>query len=391
MTQDLLARLAECVVAQFDYVAELRRRLHRIPEPGFCEKRTAELVAAELDKLDLAVRTGIAETGIIADLDTQRSGGYVAVRADMDGLPLNESTGVDYCSENAGYSHSCGHDGHAAAVIGVARVLSELRDNLTGKVRFIFQPAEEICRGAAAMIENNAFGPDPPAAILGLHAWPGLGTDTVACKKGTMMASCDVLRIEIEGKGGHGARPEQARNPLTGMARVVTELGKLDSERRIVSICTAKVGQQANIIADKGILSGTVRALTPQIRKETLREITSIVEHVCTSVGLVGTVHFDAMSPPVITDERLHALFREVGTDLLGAEKVIELESASMGSEDFGRYLQHVPGLLFRVGMGENSPGLHQTDFDFKDDALRTAILVLCGMAIRICSEEQEK
>lgn len=390
MTRNVLANLVELVEAQTQYVTELRRKLHRTPEPGFCERRTAEVIADELTKLGLAVQTGVAETGITADLDTGRPGGYVVVRGDMDGLPLKELTGVDYASENEDYSHSCGHDGHSAAVVGAARVLSEIREKLTGKVRFIFQPAEEICRGAEAMIENEALGPEPPTAILSVHAWPGLDADTVACRKGTMMASCDVLHIKIRGKGGHGARPHHARNPLPGMARVVTELSKLDNSRRIVSICTAKVGKQANIIANKGKLSGTVRALTPEIREQTLSEIVSIVKAACQPMGLESEVRFDAMSPAVITDERLYAIFRQVGVDLLGEGKVIELESPSMGSEDFGRYLEHVPGLLFRVGMGEDSPGLHDGEFNFNDDALRAAILVLCGMTIRICSEGSE-
>lgn len=390
MTKDVFANLTELIDAQTDYVAELRHKLHRIPELGFCEKKTTALLAEELSKLDLAVQTGIAETGIIADLTTGRPGAYIAIRGDMDGLPLQESTGIDYASENEGYSHACGHDGHSATVLGVARVLSQIRDKLVGKIRFIFQPAEEICRGAGAMIENGALGPEPPAAILSVHAWPGLPTDTVACREGTMMASCDVLNIKIKGQGGHGARPEEAKNPLMGIARVVEVLSKLNNSERIVSICTAKVGKQANIIASTGTLSGTVRALNPQIRKETLSEIASLVDAACEQMDLQSKVSFDAMSPAVITDERLYGIFKQVGAELLGEDKVVELESPSMGSEDFGRYIEHVPGLLFRVGMGFDCPGLHQGDFDFNDDALRTAMLMLCGMAIRICTEEPD-
>ena len=144
MTEKILANIAELVDAQTDYVVELRHRLHRIPEPGFGEKRTASLIAEELGKLDLEVRAGVGETGIVADLVTGRPGAYVAVRADMDALPLKELTGVDYASENEGYSHCCGHDGHAAALVATARVLAQIRDQLAGKVRFIFQPAEEM-------------------------------------------------------------------------------------------------------------------------------------------------------------------------------------------------------------------------------------------------------
>jgi len=385
MTEKILANIAELVDAQTDYVVELRHRLHRIPEPGFSEKRTASLIAEELGKLDLEVRTDVGQTGIVADLVTGRPGVYIAVRADMDALPLKELTGVDYASENDGYSHCCGHDGHAASLVATARVLSQIRDQLAGKVRFIFQPAEEICKGAGAMIDSGVLGPEPPEAILGVHAWPGLPADTVACRQGTIMASCDVLTVNVSGKGGHGARPELARNPLLGMARVVDVLSKLDNRERIVSLCTARVGSQANIIASRGKLSGTVRALNRQIRDKTIDEIVSGVEDVCGQLGLQGKVSFDAMSPAVIVDKRLYGIFKEIGAELLGADKVVELESPSMGSEDFGRYLDHVPGLLFRVGMGLDSPGLHRADFDFNDDALRTATLMLCGLAVRVC------
>lgn len=387
MTQDILKSLAVLAEPHVAHVVELRRKLHRVPEPGFCETETAALISEELRDLGLEVRTGIGETGITADLVTGRPGAYVAVRADMDGLPLKESTGTDYTSENDGYAHSCGHDGHAAALVGTARVLSGIRDRLVGRIRFIFQPAEEICQGAGSMIDNGVFAPDPPDAIVGVHAWPGLAPDAVACRAGTMMASCDVITIKVNGRGGHGARPELARNPLSGMARVVDVLGKLNNHERIVSLCTAHVGTQANIIASRGRLSGTVRALNKQIRLKTMEEIAAGVHGACEPLGLRGKVTFDAMSPAVIVDERLYGMFRQVGAELLGADKVIELERPSMGSEDFGRYLDHVPGLLFRVGMGVESADLHRPEFDFNDDALRTAILMLCGLTIRICRE----
>ena len=235
------------------------------------------------------------------------------------------------------------------------------------------------------MIESGVLGPDPPDAILGVHAWPGLPADTVACREGTVMASCDVLTIKVGGKGGHGARPQLARNPLVGMARVVDALSKLDNDERIVSLCTARVGSRANIIASRGKLSGTMRALNRQVRDGTIEEIASRVEAACGPLGLKAKVSFDAMSPAVIVDRRLYEIFKETGAELLGADKVLELESPSMGSDDFGKYLDHVPGLLFRVGMGCDSPDLHRADFDFNDDALRTATLMLCGLAVRIC------
>ncbi len=387
----MIEQLAKLVDAQMDRIVALRHRLHRCPEPGFCEVNTSRIIADELSDLGLQVQTGIAETGIIADVAGEQEGPYVVIRADMDALPLRESTGLDYASANEGYSHACGHDGHSAAVVGAARVLAGMRDTLRGKVRFIFQPAEEICRGAKAMIEHGALGSNPPDAILSLHAWPGIPVNSFACRAGTMMASCDVLNINIHGKGGHGARPQEANNPLLGLARVVEALTALTGEDRVVSLCVARAGRQANIIAGSARLSGTVRTLCPEIREQTLAEIILLAQDACAQLGLKAEVSFDGMSRSVITDQRLYGIFKEVARELLGENNLVELDSPSMGSEDFGMYLDHAPGLIFRVGMGVDHPGLHQADFDFADGALRTGMLVLCGMVARICGKGPSK
>jgi amidohydrolase len=387
VTNNMKSNLTELIEEQISHIIELRHRLHEVPEPGFSETQTAAIIADELNKLDIPVQTNIAGTGIVADLITDRPGGFIAIRADMDALPLKESSGVAYKSQNPGYSHSCGHDGHSAALVGTARILMKMRNELTGRIRFIFQPAEETGQGAKAMIENGVFDQDLPDAILGFHSWPGLATDSVSCKPQTMMASCDFLKIRVIGKGGHGARPESANNPLIGMAKIVEALSKLDNSERIVSLCVAKVGKKANIIADRGTLTGTIRALNTQIREKTLDEVVSIVNAVCDPLKLQVKFIFDARTPAVIVDERLYNIFREVAAGLLSEDKVTEIQSPSMGSEDFGSYLEHVPGLLFRIGMGPNSAQLHQSNFDFNDKALNTAMLMLSGLAIRICRD----
>jgi amidohydrolase len=385
VTNNIKSKLTELIEEQISDIVELRHKLHQIPEPGFSETRTAAIIADELNKLSIPVQTNLAGTGIVAELITGRPGGFIAIRADIDALPLKESTGLAYKSQNPGYSHSCGHDGHSAALVGTARILVKMRNELTGRIRFIFQPAEETGQGAKAMIENGVFDQDLPDAILGFHAWPDLATDSVACRPQTMMASCDFLKIRVIGKGGHGARPEIANNPLIGIAKIVEVLSKLDNSERIVSLCVAKVGKKANVIADSGTLTGTIRALNPQIRKKTIDEVVSMVNAVCAPLRLQAKISFDARTPAVIVDERLYSIFREVAAGLLSDDKVIEIQSPSMGSEDFGSYLEHVPGLLFRIGMGPNSAQLHQSNFNFNDKALKTAMLMLSGLAVRIC------
>jgi amidohydrolase len=376
MPTEITEKIKEKVDEQQEYVVELRHRLHRVPEAGFKEEKTSSIIIEELGKLDLEVKTKVAQTGVIADLDTGREGGYVILRSDMDALAIEESTGAYYTSEHPGYSHSCGHDGHAATLLGTAKVLDSIRDEITGRVRFIFQPAEEICQGARAMIEAGVLEPKPDA-IISLHCWGGLDTGSVACRNGTMMASCDVMNIKIDGKGGHGARPHLSNNPLRGAARIIEALSQLDSDKRVVSLCTARVGSQANIIADSGTLSGTLRALRPEIREQTVMEIVRLVKEACEPLGLKGKVSFEAKSPAV-------------GAKLLGDSKIEKMDEPSMGSEDFGCYLEHVKGLLFRVGMGKGSAHIHESSFNFNDEALRTGMLMLSGLAVRLCHGDNQ-
>jgi len=343
-------------------------------------------MAETLETLGLTVRTGVAGTGLLVDINSQQSGGYVVLRADMDALAITEATGAEYTSENLGYSHSCGHDGHCAALAAAGAVLMELRDAWRGRIRLLFQPAEESAEGARSMIAAGALDPLPDA-ILSLHGWPGLKTGAVAGRNGTMLASCDILNIHIKGKGGHGARPHLANNPLVGAARVVDRLSVLDGAERVVSMCMARVGEQANVIADSGQLAGTVRALTPAVRDRTLREIRTTVAQACGELGMTADVASHGHSPAVVTDRRLHGVFREAAVAMLGADNVLELDAPSMGSEDFGWYLEHVPGLLFRVGMGLDGAGLHEAGFDFNDQALPPAAAVLSAMAIHVCNE----
>ncbi len=382
----MLVDLKKLVDSQKGYAVSIRHRLHRVPEPAFAESETAALIAAELRSLDLVIREKVAKTGVIADLVTDQPGPEIALRADIDALPITEATGAAYASQNEGFAHSCGHDGHTAILLCAARVLSQMRSELRGRIRFIFQPAEETARGARAMIDDGVLRPTPPDAIIGMHAWPGLPVGAVACRSGIMMAACDTLRITVHGKGGHGARPHEANNPLRGVARIAEALAQLDNDSRVVSLCRAHVGNSDNVIADTGVISGTVRTLTSEVRRRTIGEVTSLATDICAALDLSADVTFDAMTPAVAIDEGLFDLYHRVGCELLGASNVVRLDAPSMGSEDFGAYLEHVPGLLFRLGMGTNCAGLHEAAFDFNDDAIPTALLLLCGMTMHLCT-----
>ena len=375
-------KLEKQVADVLDAAVNYRRQLHAVPELAHVEEKSSAIVAEALRELDLNVRTNVGTTGIIANLETGRPGPLVVLRADMDALPVDESTDVPYRSQHPGHSHACGHDGHMAALIGAARVLHAMRDDLSGTVRFLFQPAEESASGARELIEEGAFTDRAPDAIIGLHAWPGLPTNVVACRPGIMMASTDAFLLEIRGKGGHSSKPANALNPLNVMAELIQELPKLSHDDRIITVCMARAGRAHNVIPELGMLSGTCRALSDALREQTRRDLEMRVHAICAKLGYGVKIIFQEGCPPLTVDERLYDLFLKTGK-ALGIETRL-LKQPSMGAEDFAFYLEHGPGLMFRIGVGEESPYLHAPQFNFNDDALATGITMLAAMVIMI-------
>jgi len=373
------------------HVRRLRQALHQIPEPGLEENKTSALLHTELLELGLKVIPGFGTTGLVADLrQDNRDSGYVILRADIDGLPVQESSDAPYHSRHQGYSHCCGHDGHAACLIGAARILLEVKECWQGRIRLLFQPAEEISRGAQRMIEAGLFRQGLPTAIIALHAWPGMPAGSVAGKAGTMMASSDSFRLTVTGRGGHGARPALARNPLFGIARAGQQLAAMTDHTRVVSPCVARVGEKVNVIAASGYLAGTLRTLDQDTRERTMSEMTAVCKQVCAQEGLECRLEFEAGCPCVSVSAELYQRFRQLAVALLGKQNVNELDKPSMGSEDLGFYLEHVPGLMFRLGMGTECPELHNPAFDFSDHALSTGMQMLAALAVDLCRQPAE-
>ena len=390
LSPELAAQLRAAVNGQIEHVRRFRRALHQIPEKSMEEHKTSGLIQTELTDIGLPFEAGLAGTGIAADLDTGREGGYVVLRSDMDALPICETTGVPYHSRHEGYAHSCGHDGHAAVLLGVARVLTAWKDRLKGRIRFIFQPAEELARGAQEMIEAGVLCGRKPDAIFALHGWPGLETGHVACRGGTMMAACDSFEVTIVGRGGHGARPHLACNPLQALAPISDKFLHMNSDTRVVSPCIMRVGDKNNVIADRGTLAGSLRTLDHATRELTMREMHEVAEKIAISHGARAEVSFETGCPRVESHSACYELFVETAAHLLGDEAVHVLDHSSMGSEDFGFYLEHVPGLMFRLGVGENSPELHNSAFNFNDEALPGGMLTLAGLALRVAGYSEK-
>ncbi|MDP6546590.1 MAG: M20 family metallopeptidase [Phycisphaerae bacterium] len=367
----------------------LRREIHAAPEAGFSEQGTSARVAEILQAAGLDVRTGVAGTGVVATLSGAAPGKVVALRADMDALPITETTGKPYASQHRGLAHACGHDGHVAMLVGAGLILAAMRDELAGEVRLLFQPAEEVGAGARTMIGAGALGEPLPEAIFALHAWPGLPVGILGSRPGHMTASNDLFTLTVTGIGGHGARPHLARSPILGVAELVarisdlTRIGDDVNLPRAVSIGSMHSGSRANVIPTEAVVEGTIRAPNEAVRDELYAEIRGIAREVALAQDLQVVFDAHVYCPAVMNDPRLFEIFTETAGELFGQGGWIEMDRMSMGSEDFACYLDHVPGLLVRIGTGEESGQLHTGNFDFADGALRSGAALLAALAAR--------
>ncbi|MDF2726155.1 MAG: amidohydrolase, partial [Paenibacillus sp.] len=351
---------------------ELRRDLHRHPELSFQETRTAALVAAQLERLGLKVRKGVGGHGVVADLEGCQEGPILALRADMDALPITEETGLEFSSETPGVMHACGHDLHTAALLGAARILAAKRDELKGTVRFLFQPAEELLAGAKAMIKQEAMnGVDE---IYGFHNLPSLPAGTIGLKSGVLMGAIDRLEIRVDGKGGHGGYPETCIDPIVASSAVVMALQSAVSREApptkgvVLSIGTIHAGTANNIIPDYVELTGTVRNLDVAWRATMPATIARIVADTCRAYRCIGKINYIEQVPPVLNDEALTGIVAEVTDQLLGRGNRSEPIPMTYG-EDFAEYLQFADGCFFWLGSGPRSgsgqaAGLHSPRFN---------------------------
>lgn len=386
-------RLFDTIEAHREGLIALRRDLHAHPELAFQEERTAGIVEARLRAAGLEVRTGLARTGVVGILRGGRPGRTVLVRADMDALPIQEASEVPYRSQIPGCMHACGHDGHTAIAVVLAEILSERRAEMAGTLVFAFQPAEEITSGALPMIEAGVMDAPPVDAIVGLHLWNDLPVGTVALSPGPVFGSVDEIMISIEGRGGHGAIPHQAVDPIVAAAHAVTALQTIVSretaplDAAVVTIGTIHSGTAFNIIPDRVEMRGTVRAFTEEIRERTLRRVEEIVVGVAGAVRCGATVTNRFGCPPVVNDAAVTAVVRDVAVQVVAGERVVDLKPTT-GSDDVAYFLQRAPGCYFAVGSHNRDRGLdaahHNPRFDFDEEALVIGAKVLGGAALRL-------
>ena len=391
-----MVNVKELVQKHKQQVVGIRRELHQIPEPAYTEKKTSARVADHLKAAGLEVRTGIAKFGVVGLLRTERPGPTLMIRADMDALPVTEQTGLSFSSAHAGAMHACGHDAHMAMVLGAALVLSKMKENLKGNVKFLFQPAEEGPGGAKPMIDEGVMENPKVDYAVGCHLWPGSPEGTIGVKAGTIMAAMNRFDIRIIGSQGHGAMPHLCVDALEVGTQVVNALQRIVSRHMnplqptVVSVGAFHAGKAFNIIPGEAELSGTTRTFDLEVWNSWESRMKKILQGVCDSMGARFELKFEFGYPPTINDPFMADLVRQCAEDIVGSDKVFEPEP-TMGGEDMSYFLQKAKGCYFFLGVGR--PGgapLHNARFDFHEDVLLVGVETHCRIALELLREKSD-
>ena len=392
----MLTRIKDLVATLAPRLIEIRRHIHSHPELSGQEYQTSAFVAGVLSSSGLHVEEGIGKTGVMAEVqNTGMDERLLAIRTDMDALPIQERTNLDYASRVQGVMHACGHDVHTTVGLGTAMVLSEIAEELGAKVRFLFQPAEEIAQGATWMVKDGAMS--QVTAILGVHVFPSIPAGSIGVRYGALTAAADDLEIIIMGESGHGARPHEAIDAIWIASQVITALqhaiSRTQNPLRPVVLSIGKItgGRAPNVIADQVQLLGTVRSLHPETRSQLPNWIENIVASVCHSFGARYQVNYRQGVPSVQNDYAITQLLQSSAEEAWSSDRVQVLPEPSLGAEDFSVYLEHAPGSMFRLGVGYkdriiNHP-LHHPEFEVDESAIITGVVTMAYAAYKYCQK----
>ncbi len=385
-------RLSDDVRGVASDVVAIRRDVHRHPESGFNEKRTADLIERRLGAIRVESRR-IAGTGLLATIKGARPGKTILVRADIDALPVDELNEVPYRSQVPGMMHACGHDGHVAAALGAATVLAGRRDRLAGTIKFMFQPAEEGPGGALPMIEAGILDKPKVDMAFAMHMWNDLEVGKIGARPGPVFASADEFTIKITGKGGHGAAPHQTIDPVVAAAHLTLALQTIVSRKThplksaVVTVGQIHGGVRHNIISDTATLNGTCRALEKPVRAMIQKEIRAIAKGVAGALGAKAEVQWRDGYPPTVNDPKVTELVREAAADVVGADNVVA-QDITMGAEDMSYVLERVPGCYWLLGSANPKKGLdyphHSARFDFDESSLPIGVEVWVRIVERV-------
>ncbi len=373
-------------------LSRVRRHFHQNPEPGFAERDTANYICEYLDALGVKYER-VGQTGVVATLDTGRSGPTVALRADIDALPVAEANNCEYKSQREGFMHACGHDAHTATLLVSSRFLQQHLDKFNGRIKLLFQPAEESPPGGAVeLIKAGAL--QDVEAVYGLHVTPDLPVGQIGIITGPMMAAADRFEIKITGRGGHGASPHQTTDAVLVGCQLVNNLQSIVSrnlnplDSAVVTVGQIKSGFRFNVIAETCIMDGTVRTLRPETRQMVRERLEEIIQGTVQAHKASYELEYEYGYPALINPPEGADIVRQVGRQLLGDEGVYELPWPSMGGEDFSYYLEHAPGAFFRLGTQlsdrEQFP-LHNPRFDLDEKALVHGVSMFAGLVWHHC------
>jgi amidohydrolase len=387
----MLPRIKHLTKTLTPRLIEIRRHLHSHPELSGQEQQTSAYVAGVLSSSGLQVQQQVGKMGVVGEVQGQGSDPrLLAIRTDMDALPIHEQTGLDFASKQPGVMHACGHDVHTTVGLGTAMVLADLAEELAGNVRFLFQPAEEIAQGARWMVEDGVM--EQVNAILSLHVFPSIPAGSIAVRYGALTAAADDLEITIIGESGHGARPHEAIDAIWIAAQVITTLQQAISRTQnplrpvVLTIGQISGGRAPNVIADQVQLRGTVRSLHPETSAKLPEWIKSIVASICQPYGARYDVNYRRGVPSVQNAPELSQLLETAGQEALGREHVQILPEPSLGAEDFSLYLNYAPGAMFRLGVGHHTKPnypLHHPHFDVDESAIQVGVITLAYAAYK--------
>jgi amidohydrolase len=383
----------------FEYTRNVRRDLHQHPELGFKEFRTANIIARDLNRLGFEVKTGVGQTGVVGLLEGKSPGPVIMLRFDMDALPITEQTGAEYASVNSGVMHACGHDGHVAVGLAVAKILDSHRNELAGTVKLVFQPAEEGLGGAEAMIADGLLINPVPDVALSLHVWNEKPVGWVGIVSGPVMAAADTFHIKIIGKGGHGAVPNLCNDPILAASQVINLLQGIVSRNvsplksAVVTVASIHGGDAFNVIPPEVELKGTIRTFEPTIRDLVIQKINQITRDVAHAMDCEAVIEIKAITPAVINDPVITERIQNIAKDILSDDQ-IDFSTITMGSEDMAFVLQQIPGCYFFIGSANKSMHLdashHHPKFDFDESILPKAVGLMVASTMEFLQTNQD-
>ncbi|MBK9927700.1 MAG: amidohydrolase [Anaerolineales bacterium] len=381
----------------FPYTQSLRRDFHIHPELGFREIRTGGIVAKELEALGIEVTKGVGKTGVVGLLEGSKPGPTILLRFDMDALPIIEETGAEYASTNPGVMHACGHDGHTAIGLTVAKILNEHKDQLKGNIKFCFQPSEEGTNGeevggALMMMRDGVLESPKVEKTLSLHLWNDKPLGWIHVAKGPIMAGAELFIIKLTGKGGHGAAPDTTIDPVVAAAHIITALQTVASRNVdplrpvVISVTSVHAGSAFNVIPQTAELTGTIRTFDPVVRKLVLERFEQITRGIAASMQCEVEITIKQVTAPVINNDKVAASVAQSARSVFPATEIDETSYLTMGAEDMGYMLEKADGCYFFIGSANDARNLnyghHHPKFDFDEQALISGVAVMATAAV---------